>query len=63
MVSPRTVSVGLPQESILSPFLFNMYISDYHQSDFLAYMIIIQYEDDFFIYTIDKNLETLRGNE
>ena len=48
------VFVGLPQGSVLSPLLFNMYTADIHNfSNFTT----VQYADDFCIYTQNKNYD------
>lgn len=48
---PRNVSLGLPQGSVLSPYLFNIYTAGLHDL-FSAPIKCIQYADDFCIYTV-----------
>nr|CAI5829658.1 unnamed protein product [Callosobruchus analis] len=60
LVGPRCVSVGLPQGSVLSPILFNIYTSDLHEEE-ISYNII-QYADDFVIYNTNKTWEDCLSN-
>lgn len=54
---PRTISQGLPQGSVLSPLLFNIYTANIHNlwDDSIS---CVQYADDFCFYTIQ---DTYRG--
>ena len=53
-IGPRYVFTGLPQGSVLSPILFNLYTADIHT---LTSFKIVQYADDFCIYTQNKNYD------
>lgn len=55
-IGPRFVSVGLPQGSVLSPLLFNIYTADIHNID--PTISIIQYADDFCIYSDNRKLDS-----
>lgn len=63
LYGPRIVYNGLPQGSILSPLLFNVYTADLHDM-FDDRIRIIQYADDICLYTIhnsyDRCLENLK---
>ncbi|CAK1547954.1 unnamed protein product [Leptosia nina] len=50
----RTISKGLPQGSVLSPLLYNIYTHDLADS-LHSTINILQYADDLVIYTIDAN--------
>lgn len=54
----RQTSRGLPQGSILSPILFNLYVSLAH-SCIPEEAKILSYADDIAIYCSDANLETI----
>lgn len=56
----RTVSAGLPQGFVLSPFLFNVYTRDIFDLGFNA--TILQYADDFCIYTRCKEFQQCKIN-
>lgn len=58
---PRTVYQGLPQGSVLSPLLFNVYTADLHDmvSDSIK---CIQYADDFCLYTIHDTYNGCMAN-
>ncbi|XP_074026539.1 uncharacterized protein [Leptinotarsa decemlineata] len=51
---PRFVSQGLPQGSVMSPILFNVYTAELHNM-FDNSIKVIQYADDFCIYTVRKS--------
>ena len=53
LLGPRLVDQGLPQGSVLSPMLFNIYTSDMENESFRT----IQYADDFALYFEDPKLE------
>lgn len=55
-IGPRTISSGLPQGSVLSPLLFNLYTVDFHQIN-TQNLKIVQYADDFCIYTENRKWE------
>lgn len=44
-LGPRYTSFGLPQGSVLSPILFNVYTADLHSMD--TKLHVVQYADDF----------------
>ena len=51
------IKTGIPQGSILGPFLFNMYINDIFY--FVNEERITNYADDITTYIIDNNIENL----
>ena len=53
-IGPRYAFSGLPQGSVLSPLLFNLYTADIHN---LSPFKIVQYADDFCIYTQNRNYD------
>lgn len=53
--SPRIIWRGLPQGSVLSPILYNLYTYDLETS--IGYCRILQYADDILIYSSHKNIE------
>ena len=61
-IGPRTNTLGLPQGSVLSPLLFNLYTANLHHSDNIS-LNIVQYADDFCVYVehkkYDKAIEML----
>lgn len=64
-IGPRIINIGLPQGSVLSPLLFNLYTADI--CEFINKEIrIVQYADDFCIYSentkYDKSIEILELN-
>ncbi|CAK1580392.1 unnamed protein product [Parnassius mnemosyne] len=52
----RKVFKGLPQGSVLSPLLYNIYTSDLDQS--ISKCRILQYADDILVYVNDKCIES-----
>lgn len=54
-------SKGLPQGSVLSPILFNIFTSSIHQltNNFKNKVELLQYADDFSIIISDRNIEKL----
>nr|CAI5863411.1 unnamed protein product [Callosobruchus analis] len=58
LVGPRNSSIGLPQGSVLSPLLFNIYSSDIHSLSLDT--TLLQYADDFCLYTSKKTLSDCR---
>lgn len=59
-IGPRFISVGLPQGSVLSPLLFNIYTADIHNIN--TSINVIQYADDFCIYTDHRKLDSCIHN-
>lgn len=55
MFGYRTITMGLPQGSVLSPLLFNIYTMDIHNTATDA--TVIQYADDFAVYILSKNFD------
>lgn len=53
---PLTVWQGLPQGSVLSPLLYNLYTFDVEQS-VLPFCNILQYADDLVVYTTAHNID------
>lgn len=53
----RTVSKGLPQGSVLSPLLYNIYTFDLEPS-LNDSINVLQYADDLLLYSIDNSLDT-----
>lgn len=62
-IGPRLHNMGLPQGSVLSPLLFNLYTADIHNLTSLQ-VNIVQYADDFCILAdhrkLDKAINTLQ---
>ena len=56
MIGPRKTSFGLPQGSVLSPILFNLYTADIHSNLNIPNTNILQYADDFCLYVNKKTL-------
>lgn len=54
-LGPRLVWHGLPQGSVLSPLLFNIYTLDIH--DLSTELSIVQYADDFVLYIEGKGYQ------
>lgn len=54
-----TTSKGLPQGSVLSPILFNLYTASLHHTEKENSTEIFQYADDFTIIVSDKNFQKL----
>ncbi|XP_072392093.1 uncharacterized protein [Diabrotica undecimpunctata] len=55
LIGPRIVNKGLPQGSVLSPILFNLYVADLYNIKINNIPFnLIQYADDFCIYTEHK---------
>lgn len=52
----RTVYKGLPQGSVLSPLLYNIYVCDL-ESSLNNSVNILQYADDLLLYSINEHLE------
>lgn len=52
-LGPRYVSTGLPQGSVLSPLLFNVYTAGIHS----IHENVIQYADDFCIYSMNRTYD------
>lgn len=52
LIGPRVVHQGLPQGSVLSPLLFNLYTLDLHSIGIRC--SILQYADDFCFYNVNK---------
>lgn len=60
-VSPcRTIWRGLPQGSVLSPILYNIYTHDLESS--IGVCRILQYADDILLYCSHKNIEIAIDN-
>lgn len=56
LIGPRTVHNGIPQGSILSPILFNIYTRSLHEM-WEDSVKVIQYADDICIYTTQKTYQ------
>jgi hypothetical protein len=56
----RMVFKGLPQGSVLSPLLFNIYTHDINKC-IPYYSKILQYADDFFIFTSGQHIPSLQN--
>ena len=54
------ISAGVPQESILSPLLFNIFINDIFL--LLQKCYLANYADDSTMYTSDKRVSTIIGS-
>lgn len=54
-IGPRRTSVGLPQGSVLSPILFNIYCTDLEEV-IAGDCNIIQYADDICLYVTSRNV-------
>ncbi|CAK1597373.1 unnamed protein product [Parnassius mnemosyne] len=57
LTSPRTIWKGLPQGSVLSPILYNIYIYDLEHS-ISSFCDILQYADDLAIYVTAPDILT-----
>lgn len=57
VIGPRYISHGLPQGSVLSPMLFNIYTADI--KDKLTDSNIIQYADDIVVYIEDRKMDAV----
>lgn len=53
---PRIVWKGLPQGSVLSPLLYNLYTYDLEQS-VASFCSILQYADDLILYVSEKSIQ------
>lgn len=53
-IGPRRVDIGLPQGSVLSPLLFNIYTLDIHRI-MDSRITVLQYADDFCFYATNKS--------
>ena len=58
--SPKNISCGIPQGSILEPLLFLLYINDISKS--LKYVTLSMYADDTEIYESSKHSDELVAN-
>ena len=58
--SPKNISCGIPQDSILGPLLFLLYLNDMPKS--LKYVTPSMYSDDTEIYASSKYGEELVAN-
>lgn len=56
LIGPRRISKGLPQGSVLSPLLFNIYTIDFHALNINTR--ILQYADDFCLYCAKNTFQT-----
>ena len=57
MSEETSINIGCPQGSVLSPFLFKIFINDIVNSD--AYLDFTLFADDTSIYIGDHNLQNL----
>lgn len=58
----RTVWKGLPQGSVLSPLLYNIYTQDLESKFDVNSVSILQYADDVVLYSSDKSVNTISYN-
>jgi ribonuclease HI len=59
--SPRTLWQGLPQGSVLSPLLYNIYTHDLEQS-VSSFCNVLQYADDLVLYTSEQSIDKAANN-
>lgn len=52
----RTVFKGLPQGSVLSPLLYNIYTYDL-ESSLYSHINVLQYADDLLFYSVNKSID------
>lgn len=58
----RIIWKGVPQGSVLSPLLYNIYTYDLHLSIDLSSCCVLQYADDVLVYSSDSDIQKAAEN-